>query len=205
MAPAGPTDKPATVAWPKIFAKSVVFSLTASNPLGADAPAEWNLRANEALEKDILKMEQSRQLSPRAWWRSFGFNAQEGWREEGFSVAFAMEERAYARVAMIKLAHKYRQAAIYAYTHEDGQLMREVLWVDPAKRQAHSSKERMHVLKKAPPSPLAAREWRAAESATGAAADAAAPTPQFAPTGRDTSIWISPTEIGNEVKSWFGK
>ena len=31
--------------------------------------------------------------SPRAWWHSFGFNEKEGWREEGFSVAFAPEER----------------------------------------------------------------------------------------------------------------
>ena len=37
---------------------------------------------------------------------------QEGWREEGFSVAFAPEERQYARQYMQKLAYKYRQAAI---------------------------------------------------------------------------------------------
>ena len=43
--------------------------------------------------------------SPRAWWHSFGFNEKEGWREDGFSVAFAPEERQYARqhISLVKV------------------------------------------------------------------------------------------------------
>ena len=71
--PSKPPDPP--TAWPKIFAKGVVFALTASNPMGIDAPAAENQAANEALEQDILDL-QRRQMAPRAWWRSFGFNVQ---------------------------------------------------------------------------------------------------------------------------------
>ena len=56
---------------------------------------------------------------------------------------------ARARTAMLRLAHKYRQAAIYAYSCENGALMREVVWVDASKQASHGSKERMCVV--APP------------------------------------------------------
>lgn len=175
---------PASVSWPKVIAKSVVFSLTASNPMGAAAPAAWNSEANAALERDIASL----RTPPRAWWRSFGFHAGEGWREDGFSLAFALEERMFARGAMLKLAHKYRQAAIYAY-HVDAQglLVREVLWVDRAKQvELGGTREYMQLLAPAPPqTPLAAREWSRPTDD-----DAAQPPPPaMSTTGRPKSIW----------------
>ena len=41
---------PLSVVWPKVFAKGVVFSLTASNPMGIEASVEQNRAANKRLE-----------------------------------------------------------------------------------------------------------------------------------------------------------
>lgn len=199
--PAGKPPPPAK--WPKLFAKGVIFSLTAHNPMGQDAPPEWNRRANEALEADIGKLQNGRGCAPRAWWRSFGFNAQEDWREDGYSLAFATEERLYARQAVLKLAHKYRQAAIYAYTYDGGIVTREVIWVEPSKHQDLGAKEQMMVVPQAPTTRLAARGYAREED--GSQRSQAPPPPSFAPTGRDTSIWISPRAVYDEVKGWMGK
>jgi hypothetical protein len=182
MAPSSTAPDP--MKWPRIFSKGIVFSLTASNPMGEDAPAAWNRQANAALEHEITHLRS--QVQPRAWWHSFGFNAQEGWREDGFSLAFAYEERAYARNTMVKLAHKYRQAAIYAYTVEDGYLVREVVWVDLKKQEQHGSKEYMHVLAAPPPTSLAKKDWQPPESP---ADSPHPPEPSHSPLGRNKSIW----------------
>ena len=76
LAPVADDLPSAPVAWPKIFAKSVIFSITASNPMGFQVPPEANLAANAALEEDIRNMQ--RPCTPRAWWRSFSFDAKEG-------------------------------------------------------------------------------------------------------------------------------
>ena len=144
--------------WPRIFAKSTVFSLTASNPMGKEAPAAANERMNALLEEDIKNL---RVVTPRAWWHSFGFNANEGWREDGFSVAFGHEERVYARMAILKLARKYRQKAVYAYSMQDGHLVRDVVFVgEKFGRVDETARERMAVLPAPPRTPLAAKEWQ---------------------------------------------
>ena len=154
LAPLPDDKKPAPkVEWPRVFAKGVVFSLTAWNPMGEEAPPEYNEAANKRLEEDIKEL----RIEPRAWWHSFGFNEREGWREEGFSIAFAREERVFAREAMLKLAKRHRQAALYAYAFEEGTVVREVVWVDYRKHKELSTKERMTVLKKPPRTPLAQR------------------------------------------------
>lgn len=148
--------EPERLEWPRLFSKGVVFSLTASNPMGADASPAYNAAANERLQKDIDEMK----IEPRATWRSFGFNAQEGWREEGFSLAYAREERVYARQAVLKLAKKHRQAAVYYYSYEGDTVVREVIWVDARKHREHGVPgERLVVLREPPDTPLAAREW----------------------------------------------
>ena len=38
---------------------------------------------------------------------------------------------------MLKMAHQFRQAAIYSYYVEEGRLVREVVWVDKTKRNTH--------------------------------------------------------------------
>ena len=140
-------------AWPRIFSKSVVFSMTAWNPMGKDAPLQQNVYRNQKLEKELDRLKPE----PRAIWHSYGFNAQEGWREDGFSIAYAHEERIYGKVAILKLARKYEQLAVYMYTvdKESGELVREVLWVDALKHEEHGSKETMSVLKAPPSTPLA--------------------------------------------------
>lgn len=205
MSPAGQGASAAVgAALPKVVAKSIIFSLTASNPMGEDAPAEWNRLANQALEVDIRKLDESRGTSPRAWWRSFGFNVNEGWREDGFSLAFAPEERAYAMDAVLRLAHKYRQAAIYVYKPEAGGLMREVVWLDRAKQASlGGQRERVLVLAKPPATALARREWQPAE---GEAADReGGRSPSFSPKGRETSIWISPEEVRSTLARMIGR
>ena len=163
MGSAGTPPRP--VKWPKLIGKSVVYSLTAWNPMGRDAPqrcsvepqswlslrpagspeaslsagarlrlpqaraslgqsAGWavlllarhmphracfrhryeqNVEANQKLQADLVDWKGN--PSPRAWWHSFGFNEKEGWREDGFSVAFAPEERQYARqhISLVKV------------------------------------------------------------------------------------------------------
>lgn len=150
-----PMDDAPTRQWPKIFAKSTIFALTAHNPMGVDAPAAANRAANDRLEYDLTEM----RTTPRAWWHTFGFNAAEGWREDGFAVAFANEERVYGRMAVLKLARKYRQKAVYVYSFEDGHLMREVLFVgERYGRVEEGSKTRMAVLTAIPKTPLATRQ-----------------------------------------------
>ena len=64
---------------------------------------EQNVEANQKLQADLVDWKGN--PSPRAWWHSFGFNEKEGWREDGFSVAFAPEERQYARqhISLVKV------------------------------------------------------------------------------------------------------
>ena len=97
-----PKGAPPPVKWPKIIGKSVVYSLTGWNPMGKDAPHEQNLAANQRLQQDLAEWK-GMNTRPRAWWHSFGFNEKEGWREDGFSVAFAPEERRFAKQCMQKL------------------------------------------------------------------------------------------------------
>ena len=192
LAPVADDLPAAPVAWPKIFAKSVIFSITASNPMGFQVPPEANLAANAALEEDIRNMQ--RPCTPRAWWRSFAFDATEGlqpreqadregasWREDvslrcrrtpllrppetlpssrephlrrwphsqGVSVAFATEEFGFARASILNLAHKHKQAAVVAYRVKGGALVRETLWLDPKKQQAHGAEQEVTLVRAA--------------------------------------------------------
>ena len=153
------------VVWPRIFAKSVVFSMTAWNPMGKDSPMEQNVYRNSRLAKEISEL---RRPEPRAVWHSYGFNAHEGWREDGFSIAYAWEERVYGQVAILKLARKYEQAAVYMYSvdKDTGELVREVLWVDARKHKEHGTKETMQVLKEPPQTPLADPAYWSSSSAS---------------------------------------
>lgn len=165
LAPESTAGSHSPAAWPDIFVKGTVFSLTASNPMGKDAPAAANRKANGKLEEDIKSMfEGQSAITPRAWWRSFGFNVQEGWREDGFSITFSNNERKIGRTMVLRLAQKYDQAAIYEFRFEDGTLVREVVWVSTPNQETHGgAKERMIVLREAPAAKLAAKDWRQVE------------------------------------------
>ena len=152
-----PSADAPTIKWPRIFAKSTVFALTGSNPMGKEASAAANEYANERLQQDIERL----RPEPRAWWHSFGFHSGEGWRENGFCVAYANEERVFGRMAVLKLARKYRQKAVYAYSYQDGHIVREVLLVgEKYGKTQEGTQERMTVLTKPPRTPLAAKDWK---------------------------------------------
>jgi hypothetical protein len=146
--------------WPAIFADGgMAFSLTAHNPMGKSVPREDNIVANSHLERDIVDLvnsdvESADVVRPRAWWHSFGFHEMEGWREDGYTVSFGPEDddgRDRARDAILELAGKYRQAAIYEYYYERGTLMREVVYVDPVERKARGEiKDVMTIVDVAP-------------------------------------------------------
>ena len=86
----------------------------------------------------------------------------------GFSIAYAWEERVYGQVAILKLARKYEQAAVYMYSvdKDTGELVREVLWVDALKHKEHGTKETMQVLKEPPQTPLADPAYWSSSSAS---------------------------------------
>ena len=149
--------------WPAIFADNCgMFSLTAHNPMGMTAPPDANHRADEALERDILELVRqnasvvvgsdvsysgaaARVPPPRAWWRSFGFHEGEGWREDGYTLAFDPEDRDVGRDAVLDLARKYMQAAVYEYAwcgSGGGTLTREVVHVvDPTRNERGEEEE----------------------------------------------------------------
>ena len=92
---------------------------------------------------------------PTAVWHSFGFNLAEGWREDGFSVAYRAEHANAGRKEIMRLANKYRQAAIYSYrVDREGRLVRSVVWCD---EKTVTTSETMAIVTQPPDSPLAGR------------------------------------------------
>ena len=108
------SDHPARVtantAFPAIVTTSRSFALTGFNPMGTKTAMAKNRMANEALREDLASLERPR---PRAVWASFGFARD--WREDGFVVAFHEADAAEARAAIVELAVKYDQGAVYEY------------------------------------------------------------------------------------------
>jgi hypothetical protein len=171
--------------------EGVVFCLTAHNPMGDDVPHDENVRANAALERDIVRLyghgggrgkdddggnDDGGAVPLLSWWRSFGFHEREGWREDGYALAFAADERRddASVAAVLDLARKYRQAAIYKFRHERGGLTREVVRVvypndaegkTTQHHQRQSSKDVMTIVSK-PTSALAERYWRPSSSSS---------------------------------------
>lgn len=107
--PVATPGDPAPTPFPHIVASSRLFALTGFNPMGEDRPIGENRAANEKLVLDIQAMTPA----PKAWWRAFGFA--HDWREDGFVVAFHEADAAEARAAIVELAVKYDQGAVYEY------------------------------------------------------------------------------------------
>lgn len=97
--------------FPSIVTSSHLFALTGFNPMGEDAPLAENRAANARLEAELVSGAFS--PTPKAWWRAFGFA--KDWREDGFVLAFNPGDAAEAEAAVVSLAVKYGQGAIYAY------------------------------------------------------------------------------------------
>ena len=96
--------------FPDIVTSSRSFALTGFNPLGTKTAMAKNRLANEALRDDLDALRRPR---PRAVWASFGFA--HDWREDGFVVAFDEADAAEGRAAIVELAMKYGQGAVYEY------------------------------------------------------------------------------------------
>jgi nucleoside-triphosphatase THEP1 len=58
----------------------------------------------------------------RRRWPSYGFS--DGWREDGYVVGFDLEDADEGRRAMVALAVKYAQGAIYEYAWVSERTMR---------------------------------------------------------------------------------
>ena len=99
---------------PAIVRTHALFAITAHNPMGAIASAEANARANARLEADLTALAAA---NARRRWASYGFS--EGWREDGYVVGFDLEDADDGRRAMVGLAVKYAQGAIYEYSSGD--------------------------------------------------------------------------------------
>ena len=112
--PVATPGDPAPTPFPHIVASSRLFALTGFNPMGEDRPIGENRAANEKLVLDIQAMTPA----PKAWWRAFGFA--HDWREDGFVLAYDPEHGDAGEKAVVDLAVKYGQGAIYAYEPVDG-------------------------------------------------------------------------------------
>ena len=112
--PVATPGDPAPTPFPHIVASSRLFALTGFNPMGEDRPIGENRAANEKLVVDIQAMTPA----PKAWWRAFGFA--HDWREDGFVLAYDPEHGDAGEKAVVDLAVKYGQGAIYAYEPVDG-------------------------------------------------------------------------------------
>ena len=93
---------------PEAVRGAVLFGLTSWNPGGQDAPMEQNLSSYRSIQADLLA------LKPSCMWQSFGFDLQ-GYRENGFTVAFPAEAAESSRSAVVEIAKKYGQGAIYEF------------------------------------------------------------------------------------------
>ena len=88
-----------------------VLALTAFDPPGTTRDRSSNAAANDLLWKDIKQLS----LPPSCAWRSFGFDLEEGWREDGFCLAFDAARADAGRKAVVELARAHAQGAIFEY------------------------------------------------------------------------------------------
>ena len=72
---------------------------------------------------------------------------------------------AAGRRAVLAVATRYRQAAIYEYAVRGGQLERAVVWCDPGKQATQSTTaEVMRVVAQPPGTPMSEPRWHPAEA-----------------------------------------
>jgi hypothetical protein len=96
---------------PTIVQDHCMFALTGYNPMGQDRDLESNQKANIELKRELQQLTNPK---PQHILDSFGF-AQD-WREDGFVVAYKKTDEQAGQAAIIDLAKKYKQGAIYGFT-----------------------------------------------------------------------------------------
>ena len=104
----------------------VAFALTAFDPPGVSRSRAENAAANGDLWKELRALR-----APYAW-RAFGVDVDEGWREDGFAVAWPEGDADAARPGVVAAARAFDQGAIYEYAWRDGALVRRTRGVAAA-------------------------------------------------------------------------
>ena len=104
-----------------IPAGGAAFAVTAFDPPGVERTRDENARENGKLWA-MLKA-----AGADAAWRAYGVDVTEGWREDGFVLAFADAAAGRRRVAAA--ARAFDQGAIYEYTLTQGAVARRTLGV----------------------------------------------------------------------------
>lgn len=95
---------------PSIVKGVSMFAITGFNPMGETQDREVNRATNQQLHKDLENLTNPR---PLYMWHAFGFA--KDWREDGFVVAYDKADKRDGEAAIIALAKKYEQAAIYGF------------------------------------------------------------------------------------------
>ena len=123
LAPLGAASGADPLAFPALFSSRLrIFALTAFDPPGEARLLEDNTRENNKLAEAILSMDPQ----PARVWPSFGFHLTEGWREDGFCIVFERRSegdagswsagtKASQTAAVVALASRFRQGAIFCY------------------------------------------------------------------------------------------
>lgn len=106
-------------AFPSWLKNAQTFALTAHNPYGKQTSDARNAEANEKLEEKLRSLVEKRREDEEGdatarYWRSFGFSSKDDWREDGFAVAFSLEDEKAER-DIVELAKEFEQGAIYKY------------------------------------------------------------------------------------------
>jgi hypothetical protein len=99
-----------TVRLPAICHQVSMYALTGYNPMGQDQPADINVAANNQLRQDLSKLDWPK---PRYIWPAFGFS--HNWREDGFVAAYDKVDQVQGEAAIVALALKYQQGAIFGF------------------------------------------------------------------------------------------
>lgn len=102
---------------PAALRNNTVMALTAFDPPGTSRDRAENAAANKLLWEDIMQLS----IAPTCAWQSYGFDLEEGWREDGFCLAFARADADAARHQVLELAKKYDQGAIFQYVYDEGE------------------------------------------------------------------------------------
>lgn len=160
---------------PSYFEASVVFTISAWDPVGTRPPqsneesaslAARNHARNRQLYKDLGTLSYP---SPKAVWHAFRFNPKENTRADGFAVAFHEADRPKATDLMLELADEYGQPFVHSYRTEYGQLIRRRVYaytkgMTYEEQQIKGDKEYIQVLLRPPQTELATREWAGSDN-----------------------------------------
>lgn len=124
-APGGSSTTSSSDQLPAVLRQYTVMALTAFDPPGTMRERDANAAANARLWADIMQLP----TAPSCAWRSFGFDNDEGWREDGFCLAFDDARMPAARHAVLELARRHDQGAIFEYYYDtrECRLMRRTL------------------------------------------------------------------------------